>query len=91
MAGLVAVMAYGLKMANVKAPTEVKNMKNEKGKGRGKGNVDRLFWKRIIQLVKKVIPGWASVEARYLVFLSILLVIRTLLSIWLADVNGRVV
>ena len=32
MAGLVAVMAYGLKMANVKAPTEVKNMKNEKGK-----------------------------------------------------------
>jgi ATP-binding cassette subfamily D (ALD) long-chain fatty acid import protein len=42
-------------------------------------------------LIKKVIPGWSSIEARYIVILSVLLVVRTMLSIWLADVNGKVV
>lgn len=28
---------------------------------------------------------------QYIVFLSILLIIRTIMSIWLADVNGRIV
>jgi len=67
-------------------------MKNEKGKsGKGKGNVDSLFWKRVLKLIKRVIPSWTSVESQYIVFLSVLLVIRTMMSIWLADVNGRIV
>ena len=32
-----------------------------------------------------------SREARYIYLLTILLVARTLMSIWLADVNGKVV
>jgi len=44
-----------------------------------------------MRLIKIVLPSWKSREARYIYFLSILLVIRTMMSIWLADVNGRVV
>ena len=38
-----------------------------------------------------MLPGWKSKEAQYIYFLSLLLIVRTMMSIWLADVNGRVV
>lgn len=60
-------------------------------KKKGRGNVDNLFWERLHKLIKIVLPSWKSKEARYIYFLSLLLVIRTMMSIWLADVNGRVV
>lgn len=61
------------------------------GKKGGRGNVDDLFWIRINKLVRIVLPSYTCREARYIYFLTGLLVIRTLMSIWLADVNGRVV
>lgn len=57
----------------------------------GKGNVDKVFWERIKILVKIAVPSWRSKEAFYLFALSGLLVLRTYLSIWLADVNGAIV
>jgi hypothetical protein len=42
-------------------------------------------------LIKIVVPSIASKEFRYLCIVSVLLVIRTFLSIWLADVNGNIV
>ena len=57
----------------------------------GKGNVDGLFWKRIKKLLRHVLPSWTCKEAKYIYVLTILLVVRTIMSIWLADVNGRVV
>ena len=41
--------------------------------------------------MKIVLPSWKSREANYIFVLTILLVVRTLMSIWLADVNGMVV
>ena len=41
--------------------------------------------------MKIVCPSFRSREARYIYMLTILLVLRTLMSIWLADVNGKVV
>lgn len=61
------------------------------GKKGGRGNVDELFWIRIKKLVKIVLPSYTCKEARYIYVLTALLVVRTLMSIWLADVNGRVV
>lgn len=58
---------------------------------KGRGNVDRMFWERLSVLIKKVIPSWKSKESRYIYLLTVLLVVRTMMSIWLADVNGRVV
>ena len=58
---------------------------------KSRGNVDRVFWNRICKLTKIVCPGTACREARYIYLLTGLLVVRTLMSIWLADVNGKVV
>ena len=60
-------------------------------KRKGRGNVDREFWQRLHKLVAIVIPGWHSREARYIFILTLLLIVRTMMSIWLADVNGMVV
>ena len=57
----------------------------------GKGNVDRVFWERIKKLLKIAIPSWKTKEVLYIIVLSCLLVVRTYLSIWLADVNGQIV
>lgn len=61
---------------------------NKKFKG---GNVDGAFWKRIQHLLKVVVPSYTCKEARYIVILTMLLVLRTYMSIWLADVNGMIV
>lgn len=65
--------------------------KRGKKSSEGKGNVDALFWKRIRRLLKHVFTSYTCKEAQYVYVLTILLVIRTFMSIWLADVNGRVV
>ncbi len=57
----------------------------------GKGNVDRVFWERIKKLVAIAVPHWKTKEMFYIIVLSGLLVVRTYLSIWLADVNGHIV
>ena len=46
---------------------------------------------KVKALVKVVVPGWTSKEAKYLFILTLLLVLRTQMSIWLADVNGKIV
>ena len=41
--------------------------------------------------MKIAVPSYKSREAIYIVILTGLLVIRTYMSIWLADVNGQIV
>jgi hypothetical protein len=53
--------------------------------------VDAKFFARIKELLKVAVPLWTGKEAKYLLILTLLLVTRTQLSIWLADVNGKVV
>ena len=50
-----------------------------------------MFWERIKKLVAIAVPSCKTKEMFYIVVLSGLLVIRTYLSIWLADVNGHIV
>ena len=60
-----------------------------KTKKKGQGNVDAVFWNKIKTLIKVVVPRTNCKETKYLVILSLLLVLRTYMSIWLADVNGK--
>ena len=69
----------------------MRNLSSSKKSSAGKGNVDALFWKRIRKLIKVVFTSYTCKEAKYIYTLTILLIIRTFMSIWLADVNGRVV
>ena len=57
----------------------------------GKGNVDGVFIKKIRELIKIVVPSWNSKESKYIVLLTLMLILRTQMSIWLADVNGMIV
>ena len=50
-----------------------------------------MFWEKIKKLIKVVVPSGSSKEVKYLIILSLLLVLRTYMSIWLADVNGKIV
>lgn len=53
--------------------------------------MDKEFWERVIKLVKQIIPKWNCPEIHCTIVLAMLLIVRTMMSIWLADVNGRVV
>ena len=57
----------------------------------GKGNVDGVFLKRIKKLVKIVIPTWKCKEVLDLCLLTVFLVLRTFLSIYIAALNGTIV
>ena len=50
-----------------------------------------MFYAKINKLLKVVVPNYTCKESKYLVILSLLLVLRTYMSIWLAEVNGKIV
>lgn len=50
-----------------------------------------VFLKRAAELIRIVIPDWKSYETLNIVTLTVFLVVRTFLSIYIANVNGRIV
>jgi ATP-binding cassette subfamily D (ALD) long-chain fatty acid import protein len=65
------------------------------GKGeapkRQKVELNREFFKNLFRLLKICIPGWRSKELRLLVTHSVFLVIRTLISLKVAAMDGALV
>ncbi|KAK5043095.1 ATP-binding cassette long-chain fatty acid transporter pxa2 [Exophiala sideris] len=53
--------------------------------------INREFFRNLLRLLKIVIPGWRSKELRLIVSHSVFLVLRTLLSVYVADLDGKVV
>ena len=91
MAAVIAIIIYGVSSGK-KGGHENKNAAGSSNANKkSRGNVDKVFWQRLSRLTKIVLPSYKSREARYIYLLTILLVARTLMSIWLADVNGKVV
>ncbi|RAH39990.1 ATP-binding cassette long-chain fatty acid transporter PXA2 [Aspergillus brunneoviolaceus CBS 621.78] len=69
---------------------------NANGSGSGdiprkKVEVNREFFRNLLRLLKIVIPGWRSKELRLLFGHSVFLVLRTLLSLYVAELDGRLV
>ncbi|OJJ63711.1 hypothetical protein ASPSYDRAFT_25760 [Aspergillus sydowii CBS 593.65] len=58
---------------------------------RRKVGVNREFFRNLTRLLKIVIPGWRSKELRLLMSHSVFLVLRTLLSLYVAELDGRLV
>jgi ATP-binding cassette subfamily D (ALD) long-chain fatty acid import protein len=58
---------------------------------RKKVELNREFFKSLFRLLKIVIPGWKSKELRLLISHSIFLVVRTLISLYVAELDGRLV
>lgn len=58
---------------------------------RKKVEVDREFFTKLIRLIRIVVPGWRSKELRLIVSHSVFLVLRTVLSLYVAELDGRLV
>ncbi|KAI9852443.1 MAG: hypothetical protein M1838_000763 [Thelocarpon superellum] len=61
------------------------------GSTRKKVELNREFFKNLLRLLKIVIPGWRSKEMGLLISHSVFLVVRTLLSLYVAELDGRLV
>ena len=58
---------------------------------RKKVELNREFFRNLFRLLKIVIPGVRSKEMRLLVSHSVFLVIRTLISLYVAELDGKLV
>jgi ATP-binding cassette subfamily D (ALD) long-chain fatty acid import protein len=65
--------------------------RREAAAGRKKVELNREFFRNLLRLLRIVIPGWRSKEFRLLVSHSVFLVLRTMLSIYVAELDGRLV
>jgi len=63
----------------------------DSGVTRKKVELDREFFKNLLQLLRIVIPGWKSKELRLLICHSVFLVLRTLISLYVAELDGKLV
>lgn len=53
--------------------------------------LDREFFRSLLRLLKIVVPGWRSKEARLLLSHTFFLVLRTLISVRVAEMDGAIV
>ena len=53
--------------------------------------VDAEFYRKLRRIIKVIMPHWRSKEAAMLVFHSSFLVFRTFLSVYIAELDGRIV
>jgi ATP-binding cassette subfamily D (ALD) long-chain fatty acid import protein len=58
---------------------------------RKKVELNREFFRSLFRLLKIVIPGWKSTEMKLLISHSVFLVLRTLLSLYVAELDGKLV
>ena len=63
----------------------------EEGTKRKKVELNREFFRNLIRLLKICIPSWKSKEMRLLISHSVFLVLRTLISLYVAELDGRLV
>lgn len=56
-----------------------------------KVELNREFFRNLLRLLKICIPGWRSKEFRLIISHSIFLVLRTLISLYVAELDGKLV
>lgn len=61
----------------------------EPGKKKVELNIE--FFKNLLRLLRIIMPGWRSKELRLLISHSIFLVLRTLISLYVAELDGKLV
>lgn len=59
--------------------------------GKKRVEINREFFRNLLRLLRIVVPGWKSRELRLIVSHSFFLVARTLISLYVADLDGKLV
>ena len=67
------------------ASTEVEPLRKQRVE------INREFFRNLWRLFKIVVPGWRSKELRLIISHSVFLVLRTLLSLYVAELDGKLV
>lgn len=62
-----------------------------KGKKHKKVELNREFFRSLLRLLRIVVPGWRSKEMRLLISHSLFLIVRTLISLKVAAMDGAIV
>ncbi|EGR28157.1 hypothetical protein IMG5_182040 [Ichthyophthirius multifiliis] len=89
---ILAILALLKALKSSRSAEIDKEVQREKNlKKSGKGNVDLIFLKRIQELLKIVIPSLKNAAVKDIVILTIFLILRTYLSIYIASANGLIV
>ena len=63
----------------------------QKRKEKSKGQIDWVFLKRMKELVRIVVPGCNTLEFLDMAQMTLFLILRTFLSIYIASINGKIV
>ena len=82
--------AASLHQAQVRQHTGTSPIEAEAGT-RKRIELNREFFKNLLRLIKIVIPGRGSKELRLLLTHSFFLVVRTLISLYVAELDGKLV
>lgn len=64
---------------------------NASGNPKKRVELNREFFRNLVRLLKICVPGWKSKELRLLISHSVFLVLRTLISLYVAELDGRLV
>jgi len=72
-------------------PTALGAEADRKKERRRRVELDREFFRALLRLLRVVVPGWRSKETRLLASYSFFLVLRTLISVKVAAMDGAIV
>lgn len=90
-ASVIAIILFLIKIRIQKPKPVHVRLDPEKQKNKNRGKVDGIFLKRILHLLKVLFPSWNVRETYDIVLLTIFLVLRTFLSIYVSSIQGGVV
>ena len=83
--------AAALRRASSKASSNKTTGGEGEATGRKKVELNRDFFKNLLRLLRICIPGWKSKEFRLVIGHSVFLVLRTMISLYVAELDGRLV
>ncbi|XP_041357147.1 ATP-binding cassette sub-family D member 3-like [Gigantopelta aegis] len=69
---------------------EIKVVISQHGQKREKAAVDSVFFRRLLNILKILVPGWLTPEAWYLFVVALSLVARTYADVWMIQ-NGTLI
>lgn len=88
---VILIILYLIKLRTTKTKTVNVRLDPSKEKKKNRGTVDAVFFKRISYLLKVMFPTWNVREVYELGLLTVFLVLRTFLSIYISSIQGGIV
>ena len=90
-ASVIAIILFLIKIRSQKVKNVQVRLDPSKEQKKNRGKVDAIFMKRIIHLLKVLFPKWNIPEVYDLSLLTVFLVLRTFLSIYISTIQGGIV